>query len=186
MGGQFSISDLLNLRSESVGAYNFEIIADDSYTGGPSSFTVRMEYLFAFQFWYCKLCVENPWWGEGGWQKALFCEFLFFGVALLAGGWRVVGYGRKFYLGPTQISSFSNRNFRQRNRHDLFWLVLSNEYFYILFLWVILISDFLPLEIHKYLVLPLSSITFTANSQADNHFYKCIYLFQKQSSRGVL
>ena len=140
MGGHFSISDLLNLRSESVGAYNFEIIADDSYTGGPSSFTVRMEYLFAFQFWYCKLCVENPWWGEGGWQKALFCEFLFFGVALLAGGWRVVGYGRKFYLGPTQISSFSNRNFRQRNRHDsgLFYqMSIFTFYFYESFLFQI-------------------------------------------------
>ena len=41
-------------------------------TGGPTS--VRMEYLFASQFWYCKLCVENGWGGgEGGGQKALFC-----------------------------------------------------------------------------------------------------------------
>ena len=96
------------------------------------------------------------------------------------------GLWQKVYLGPAQISSFSNRNFRRRNRHDLFWLVLSTGYFYILFLWAIVISDFLPLEINKYLVLLLSSITFTANSQADNHFYKYIYLFQKQSSRGVL
>ena len=76
MGNQFSISVLLNLRSESVGAQNFEILAEDSNTGGPNSFTVRMdpvdtgrklnvlnvfctfnlrpvsagEYLFAFQF----------------------------------------------------------------------------------------------------------------------------------------
>ena len=50
MASQFSISVLLNLCSESVGAYNFEIIAEDSNTDGPSSFTVRMEYLFAFQF----------------------------------------------------------------------------------------------------------------------------------------
>ena len=38
------------------------------------------------------------------------------------------------------------------------------------------LSDFLPLE--KHLVFPLSSITFTANSQACNHFCKYIYLFQ--------
>ena len=55
---------------------------------------------------------------------------------------------------------------------------MSTGYFYILFLWAIVVSDFLPLEIHKHLVLPLSSITFTANNQADNHFYKYIYLFQ--------
>ena len=45
------------------------------------------------------------------------------------------------------------------------------------FLWAIVVSDFSSLEICKHLVLPLSSITFTANSQADNHFCKYIYLF---------
>ena len=40
------------------------------------------------------------------------------------------------------------------------------------------LSDSLPLEIHKHLVFPLPSITFTANSQACNHFCKYIYLFQ--------
>ena len=61
MGSEFSISVWLNLCSESVGAWHFEILAEDSNNGGPSSFTVRMEYLFAFQFWYCELCVENRW-----------------------------------------------------------------------------------------------------------------------------
>ena len=74
------------------------------------------------------------------------------------------------------MSSFSSRDLYRRNKHDSFWLVVSTGYFYILFLWAIVVSDFLPLEIHKHLVLPLSSITFTANSQADNHFYKYIYL----------
>ena len=76
------------------------------------------------------------------------------------------------------MPSFSSRDLYRRNKHDSFWLVVSTGYFYILFLWAIVVSDFLPLEIHKHLVLPLSSITFTANSQADNHFYKYIYLFQ--------
>ena len=111
---------------------------------------------------------------------------MFFGVALLVGGWGVVGWGRKSYLRPAEISSFSSRDLSRRNKHDSFWLVVSTGYFYILFLWAIFVSDFLPLEIHKHSVFPLSSITFTSNSQADNHFYKYIYLFQKQSSSGVL
>ena len=50
MGKQFLIPVLLNLRSESVQAQNFEILVEDSGTGGPSSLTIRMEHLFAFQF----------------------------------------------------------------------------------------------------------------------------------------
>ena len=50
MGSQFSISILLNLYSGSVGASNFEILLEDSDSGSPSSITVRVEYLFAFQF----------------------------------------------------------------------------------------------------------------------------------------
>ena len=116
-------------------------------------------------------------WERGG-QKVLFCWFLFFDIALLVGGWGVVGWGKKSYLGPAEIASFSSRDFSRRNKHDSFWLVASAGYFYILFLWAIFVLHFLLLEIHKHLLLPLSSITFTANTQADNHFYKCIHLFQ--------
>ena len=35
-------------------AQNFDILIEDSDT----SITVKMEYLFAFQFWFCELCVE--------------------------------------------------------------------------------------------------------------------------------
>ena len=48
------------------------------------------------------------------------------------------------------------------------WLHISTFYFY----------DFCHLEIYKNLGLPLSTITFTENSHADNHFYKYICLFQ--------
>ena len=99
---------------------------------------------------------------------------MLFGVTLLLGGWGVVCWGRKSYLRPAEISSFSSRDLSQYNKHDSFWLVVSTGYFYILFLWAIVVSDFLPLEIHKHLVLPLSSITFTANSQADNYFYNLL------------
>ena len=47
-----------------------------------------------------------------------------------------------------------------------------------LLLWAIADSDFSPLEIYKNLALPLSTITFTVNSHADNRFCKYIYLFQ--------
>ena len=62
---------------------------------------------------------------------------MFFGVALLVGGWGVVGWGRKSYLGPAEIPSLSSRDLNRRNKHDSFWLVLSTGYFYILFLWAI-------------------------------------------------
>ena len=88
-----------------------------------------------------------------------------------------MGWGRKYYLGPAEISSFSSRDLSRRDKHNSFRLVVSTGYFYFLFLWAIVVSDFPPLEIHKHVVLPLSSITFTANSQVDNRFYKYIYLF---------
>ena len=121
---------------------------------------------------------DKGWRGEGVGQKELFCWFLSFGIALIVGGWGVVGWGRKSYLGPAEITSFFSWELSRRNKRDSFWFVVSTGYFYFLFLWVIVVSDFLPLEIHKHLVLPLPSITFTAKSEADNHFYKYIYLFQ--------
>ena len=148
MGSQFAISVLLNLCSESVEAWNLEILAEDSNTGGPSSFTVRMKYLFAFQFWYCKLCVEDRWGGGRG-QKALFCWFLLFDIALLVGGRQVVGWGRKSYLRPAETSPFSSQDLIQGNKHDWLWLVVLTGYFYILFLWGFVVSDLPPLEIQK-------------------------------------
>ena len=103
---------------------------------------------------------------------------MFFGVPLMVGGKGVVGWGRKFHLKPAKIAFFSSRDLSRRNKHDSFWLVVSTGYFYILFLWAIVVSDFFPLELYEHLVLPLSSIIFRANSQADNHFYEYIYLFQ--------
>ena len=101
---------------------------------------------------------------------------MLFGGTLIFGGWGVGGWGGKSYLGPAEIASFSSWNLSWYNKHDSFWLILTG-YFYFLFLWVIVVSDFLHLEIYKNLVLPLSNITFTANNQADNYFYKYIYLF---------
>ena len=81
--------------------------------------------------------------GEGGGRKHCFANF----CSLALG---VVGWGRKSYLGLAKIASFYSQDLSRRNKHDSFWLV-STGYF-------------LPLEIHKHLVPPLSSITLTTNS----------------------
>ena len=103
---------------------------------------------------------------------------MFFCGALIVGGWGVVGWGRKSYLGIAKINSFSSLDFSRSNKHGTFWHVASNGYFYVLFLWVTAVLDFLSLKIYENLGLPLSTFTFTFNSHADNHFHKFIYLFQ--------
>ena len=73
--------------------------------------------------------------GEGGrGSESIILLIFFFGVALLVSGWEVVDWGRKSYLGPAEISSFSRRDLCQRNMYDSFWLAGSTGYFYILFL----------------------------------------------------
>ena len=95
MSSQFYIPISRNLRSESVvvggwgeGGIKFWDLVEDSNAGGPSSITIRMEYLFAFQFWYCELCVENQW---GGGRKHCFVNFCSFAGALIVYKWGVVG-----------------------------------------------------------------------------------------------
>ena len=111
MVSQCSISVLRNFWSESVGTSNFEILVEDSDTGSSSSITVRMEYLFAFQSWYCELCVEKA--------ESIVLLILFFGSALIVGGWGVVRWDRKSYLGPAEIESFSSRDLSRSNKYDI-------------------------------------------------------------------
>ena len=61
MGGQFSILALWNLCSESVGAWNFEILVEDSDTGGLSSIAVQIEWLFTIivPIPICEFCLKN-------------------------------------------------------------------------------------------------------------------------------
>ena len=80
------------------------------------------------------------------------------------------------YLGPAEIASSFSQDFCQSNKHDTFWNVVSTGYFCFFFFFSA--SDLCPLEIYEKLGLSLSSITFTANNHADNHFYQCAYLFQ--------
>ena len=119
--------------------------------------------------------MENRW---GGGREHCFVNFLFFVGALIVGVWGVVRWGRKSYVEADEIVSFSCWNFSRSNQHDTFWHVVSTGYFYLLFLWAVAVSYFLPLEIYKNLGLLLSTITFTVNSYADKHFYKYISLFQ--------
>ena len=52
-------SRITKFISRSSGGLYFMILVEDCDTGGPSSMTVRMEYLFGFQFSYCEIYVEN-------------------------------------------------------------------------------------------------------------------------------
>ena len=51
---------------------------EDSNTSVMSSVTVRMEYLLAFQYWYCGKPMRG--------RQKTFCWFLFFGGAWIVGG----------------------------------------------------------------------------------------------------
>ena len=85
---------------------------EDCNTGCPSSIIIRMEYLLAFQYWYCKLCVENQW---GGGKKHCFINFYSLwclNIRWIRGGER----GRKSYLGPAEIWSSSSRSFSHLNQ----------------------------------------------------------------------
>ena len=44
-----------------------------------------------------------------------------FGVALLVGEWGIVGWGRKSYLGPAEISSFSRFYFYEPSLFQIFF-----------------------------------------------------------------
>ena len=89
---------------------------------------------------------------------------MLFGGALIAGGWTVVGWGRKSYLGPNEIASFSSWDLSRCNKYDIFGYIVSNGYFYVLFLWAIAAWNFFPLEIYQNLGPPVSSITITLSS----------------------
>ena len=66
---------------------------------------------------------------------------------------RGCGLGQKVLFRASWNRIFFQPEFSRHNKHDSFWLVVSTGYFYILFLWAIDGLDFLPLEIHKHLVL---------------------------------
>ena len=119
-----------------------------------------------------------------GRQKALFCKFLFFGIALIINGYWVVGWGKKSYLGPAEIASFSSRDFSWSNKHNTFWNVVSTGYSFVLFLWAIAVPDFCPLETYKNLGLPLSTITFIVNSMQTTIFIN-ICLLQIYNMKSV-
>ena len=140
------------LCSESVEVYNCKILVDDS--GSLSSVTLRAEYWFAFQFWYSELCVEN-WWG--GCRQ--YCVVNFCSLAVLVGGWGVVGWGQKSYLGPAEIASFSSQDYSWSCKHDTSWHVVLTGNFYVLYLWALAVSDICPVEILKNFGLSLSTIT---------------------------
>ena len=99
----------------------------------------------------CLLCnfdiVNFVWKTDEGRQNVFFYQFLFFGGALIVGGWGLLEWDRKSYLGSTEIASFSSPDFSRNKKNDTFWRFVSTGYFYVLFSWAIAVSDFCPLEI---------------------------------------
>ena len=152
MGSQILISVLLNLCSESVGVYQ----------SGISIALVHLLLQWNIYLLFNSDIVNFAWKTDDGVGEER----------------KKASWGKKSYLGPAGITSFSSQELSQHNKYDSFWLVVTTGCFYILFLWAFVVSDYFLLEIYKHLVLPLSSITFTANSQAVSHFCKYIYLFQ--------
>ena len=92
---------------------------------------------------------------------------MFVGGALIVGGWGVVGWDRKSYLGPAEIASFSSGDLSPSNKHDTSW------HFYE----PLLFQIFFPLKFIK-LRPSLSSINFAINNHADNLFSIYISFFQ--------
>ena len=68
--------------------------------GNLSSITVRMEYLRAFQYWYCELCVENRWGRKHCFVN--FCSLAVLESLVDEGQWSEA----VCYLGPAEIVSF--------------------------------------------------------------------------------
>ena len=136
-----------------------------------------MEYLFTFQFWYCELYMENRWGGREDAESIVLLIFVLLRYFICR--WvRGCGLGQKVLLRASWNRIYFQPRFKPTQKA---WLILAwcMDWTFLHFvLWAIVVSDFLPLEIHKHLVLPLSSITFTANYQASNHFYKYISFFQ--------
>ena len=58
------------------GCIKFWDQVEDSDTREPSSITVRMEYLFVFQFWYNEFCVGNRWRGGKKYCFVNFCSLV--------------------------------------------------------------------------------------------------------------
>ena len=102
-------------------------LIEDFDTGCSSSVTIRMEYLFAFQFWYCELCMENRWRREA--ESTILLIFVF---------WQYFNCqwmrGRKSYLGPATIASFSSLDFGRSNKHDILTCCIGSIFLRFIFM----------------------------------------------------
>ena len=106
MGSQFSI-----LVLESVMALTVETQLRTPTNGGPSSITVRLEYLCAFQCSHCELCVWKT--DEGEAESIVLLIFVLWSCLNLR--WTKGGrVSRKSYL--AEIVSFPSQSFSHLNQ----------------------------------------------------------------------
>ena len=84
---------------------------EDSDTGGPSSITVRMEYLL-----FNTDIVNFVWKTKEGEAESIVLLIFVLWRCLNLRWMRLVEWGRKTYLGPAEIASFSSRSFSTLNQ----------------------------------------------------------------------
>lgn len=101
----------------------WEMLVEDSDTGGPSSIMVRMEYLLDFQFWLCYVCAKNRWGEAEIISSLIFCSMGCFSYRWIKGGGELsLGEGwwdgaESLTLARPKIASFCPWFFRK-----LVWL----------------------------------------------------------------
>ena len=150
--------------------YASEILVEDSDTGSPSSITIWMGILTSFSI----LIVKFVWKVDEGKVESIVLLIFVLWWCFNCQWW---GEGRKSYLGPTEIASFSNWDFSRSSKYDTFWHVWT-RHFCVLYLWAIAVSHFRLWKFIRTLAFPCSIITFTVSSHTGYHFCNYIYLFQ--------
>ena len=100
------------IRVQNQWGIKFWNTGEDFDTLGPSLITARMEYLLAFQYLYCELCVENQW-GRG--KKHCFSSWNFIRSNKHDTFWHVVttGYFFVFFMNNCFFRIFSLGNLQK-------------------------------------------------------------------------
>ena len=93
-----------------IGGINCWNPVEDSGSAGPSSLPLGRNTYVLFNTDIVNFVWKTD---EAG---SIVLLIFFFGGAWIFGGWGVVGWGRKSYLGPAEIVSFSSRSFSHLNQ----------------------------------------------------------------------
>ena len=158
------------------GGIKFWDPVEDYDTGSPSSITVRREYLLAFQYWYCELCVENGW---GGGRKNCFVNFCSLAVleSSVNEGWWVVTESLIWAIGNLKklragilAEAISTTHSDMLYRLDICTFHFNEPLLFQIFVSWNLYKHWLSLVYYHF------HHAFTVNNSADNCFFKYIFI----------